>query len=202
MNRATFITLLSRAYDPAAPRANTTPPNESSFAALGINVDADNFGPKNYNTVTKNGMPITYSATVSDYRVFEEDDAFPKQEGREYRIMTIDLQRISESDGSGTSHTTLNLDCNNVKLLKASMRKDETGLYTYTILLNGKLADFTIWTRSESIPNGLRITWTASVPKGYDGVVVGMMNSSISASGKFFNEFYTTPADFALFRMK
>ena len=201
MTRAMFVTFLQRAYDPAAKKANTAPPNQSGFAALGVDLDVDNFGPKYYNTFTKNGMALAYSAVVTDYRVFEEADGYPKWDGYEYRIMTIEYTRASESDGSGTTHTMFMDDYYNTKLNRASYSPDDNGVYTFTALWNGELVDYTLWNSHESIPGGLRVTWTASVPKGYDGVVVGYHNNALPSAGKSLGEYYTGPADFAAFRM-
>ena len=206
LNRSSLITMLYRAFDPDAKKANPTPADKSGFADFGIDTnDVDIFGPKYYNTVSKNGNPLTFSVTVTDYRVFEEADGFPKQDGREYRIMTVDAIRVSETDGSGYVLLTLHNDLYNIKLYKASWLTDENGVQTHTVLYNGKLQDYTIWNRYESISGGLRCTWVASVPKGYDGVIVGFLNRSIDdtvgTSNKYLSDYYTSTADFALFRM-
>lgn len=202
MSRSNLITMLYRAFDPDAPRAATAPPDASGFAALGINIDVDNFGPKYYNTFTKNGKAITYSAVVTDYRVFEEADGYPKWDGYEYRVMTIEFTRATESDGSGTTHLIMMDDYYNTKLNQSSYRQDDNEIFTFTVLYNGELVDYTLWQRTEAITGGIRCTWTATVPKGYDGVVVGYQNNSLSSSGKSLGEYYTVPEDFAAFRMK
>ncbi len=202
VTRGSLILMLYRTYDPGAKKAATTPPDQSGFAALDLPADdVDIFGPKLYHTNSKNGKELTYSAVVSDYRVFEEDDAYPGKPGYEYRIMTIDLTRVTESDGSGTTHMYLFSDLYNTRLAHSSRRQDENGVFTITVLYQGKLQDYTIWVRSEGITGGLRATYTAQVPKGYDGVVVGYHNNALNASGKSLSEYFTGTEDFALFRM-
>ena len=140
---------------------------------------------------------------MSDYRVFEEDDAFPGKPGYEYRIMTIDYTRLTESDGSGTTHSIFREDYYNSKLHHASYRKDESEMMVYTVLWNGELMDYTLWSRIESITGGIRSIWTAQVPKGYDGVIVGYMNNALPYSSKApIDDYYTSAEDFAMFRMK
>jgi hypothetical protein len=139
---------------------------------------------------------------VTDYRVFEEADGYPKWDGYEYRVMTIEFTRASETDGSGTTHTIFMDDYYNTKLHFVSYSPDENHVYTYTVLYNGELVDYTLWSSSEGITGGLRVTWTATVPKGYDGVIVGYENNSLPAAGKSLGEYYTGPEDFAVFRMK
>ena len=45
------------------------------------------------------------------------------------------------------------------------------------------------------------VTWNLTVPQGYDGIVVGLRNSGIDNSGKYFIYEYYNETDFLLFRV-
>jgi hypothetical protein len=202
VTRATLITMLYRACDPDAKKADPNPPNKSGFADLGVDADVDNHGAKTYHTLTKNGKLVPCTAQVIDYRVFDEDDAFPGRDGYEWRIMTVEVVNL-EGDGSGWNHLVLSSDYYNIPLDKSSRIKDDNGLETHAVLYHGKLQDYTIWWRQEGGKGSdpFQIIWTAQVPKGYDGIVVGLNNKANPANGRSLNEFYTSTEDFALFRM-
>ena len=116
--------------------------------------------------------------------------------------MTVEVVNL-EGDGSGWNHLVLSSDYYNIPLDKSSRIKDDNGLETHTILYQGKLQDYTIWWRQEGGKGSdpFQIIWTAQVPKGYDGIVVGLNNKANPANGRSLNEFYTSTEDFALFRM-
>ena len=206
MTRAQLLTLIQRAYDPDAKKASPDPPNQQSFAALGISENVDDHGKKTFTTITESGEHVTFQVEVTDYRVFEDGDAYPKKDGYEYRIMNLKLY-VKNSDQARTYKVTvLSDDYYNVKLFEDSTSKDSNGVSTHTVVCNGVPAEMTEWWSSTSENTAdnyhvVNLTWTASVPKGYDGLVVGVRNREINSSGVSFADYYTSEADFALYRM-
>ena len=205
MTRAQLITLMQRAFDPDAKKASPDPPDEQSFAALGISENVDDHGRKTFNTFTDGGESVTFDIEISDYRVFEVDDAMPKQDGREYRVMTLHMWTKNSGEKRTYLLTVLDDDYYNVKLYEDSVRRDDNGMSTHTVIHDGVPSEMTVWwTHSSENKDGYHhvyITWTASVPVGYDGLVVGMRNRNIDAANLYLGEYYTSEDDFALYRL-
>ena len=171
----------------------------------------DDHGQKSFDTYAERKdndevEDVTFTAEVTSYRVFEEADGFPKNDGYEYRIMTVQIATKNEDYARLYHAYTISADYYNVKLYEDSVVEDDNGMETHTVICNGVPTECTIWDRSEYESRDgyfyVDFTWTASVPKGYDGLVVGLHNSSLSTSGLYLNEYYLNDSDFALFRMK
>lgn len=179
--------------------------DDYSFAGMGIDADVDNHGQKSYRTVTQNGKTVTCYAAVSDYRVFFDDDAMPGLAGYEWRVMTIDIA-TPERDDSAIRQLLLSSDYYDIKQHEDSEYIDDNGIEYYTIALPGQTAEYSLWWRvDEQTAEGVRLTFIAQVPQGYDGLVVGMMNAAISDgadAGDYLYQYYTGEQDFAMFRMK
>ena len=213
MTRAEFVTLLYRAYDPDARKADPNPPNRYSFDAMGIPGDVDDHGSKVLHTLATNRNddtkePVTFTTEVADYRVFEEDDAFPKVDGYEYRVMTVHLVAKNAEDHARLYQIrTVDSDYYNAALYDDSWDEDEDGLQLHTIIYNGVPMECTIWDRSDYESRDgyfhLDWTWTASVPKGYDGLVVGFRTSALDdLIGDLYTiEYLTSEENFVLYRM-
>ena len=148
---------------------------------------------------------IAFTAEITDYRVFEEDDGFPKQDGREYRIMTVHLAVKSTDYGRTYYIGPISSDYYNLRLYEGSVVTDDSGMETHTVIYNGVPTECTIWERSSGETRDgyfhINTTWTASVPVGYDGLVVGLYNRHLNASDRYLDEYYTSESDFMLYRM-
>jgi len=206
VTRAQFITFLHRAMDPSAKKANPDPPGSQSYLALGIPGDVDDHGRKTFNTRTENGDDVTFTAEVSSYRVFDTDDGFPQVDGYEYRVMTVHLT-VKNTDVGRTYYVgPINDDCYNAGLYEDSKTVDDNGMETHTVIYNGVPTECTIWDRYDFADRDgyfhVDWTWTASVPKGYDGLVIGLGTSRFDAPGLRLNEFYTSEDSYVLYRMK
>ena len=203
MTRAMFVTFLYRTFAEDAKKADGAEPAAEGLRDVGIGINVDDHGVQSFRTVTKNGNRADFTASVSDYRVFEADDAMPRREGFEWRVMTLRTS-TKDLDGSGLRLSLLVTDAYNVRLHHASKLQDSSGMYVYTVLYNGSLTDYTIWWTKTDDDNKGTSTWTftASVPVGYDGVVVGVKNADVVSSSLSIADYYTGEADFALFRMK
>ena len=179
--------------------------DDYSFRGMGIDLNVDNHGQQSYRTVTKGGNTVTSYVSVQSYRVFEEDDAFPGTPGYEWRVMTVKLS-TPQSDGSGNRYVLYSSNYHDIKLDLDSVYYDSNETEHHTVNWKGKTDEYTLWWRSDSNDsNGATITFTAQVPKGFDGVVVGFMNAEIEDrinSSMYLYQFYTNEQDFALFRMK
>ena len=206
MTRAQMLTLMQRAYDPGAKKADTAPPLQKGFRDLGITEDVDDFGPKQFQTVTDGSETVTFTVEVSEYQVFEESDAFPLQDGREYRVITLHMWTDNSTVGRTYLLSLVESNYYNIPLYKDSAVSDDSGLTSHTVIHNGAPAEMTVWWRNETEnrdgQHHVYITWTASVPKGFDGLVVGMRHRNIDTAGLYLNEYYTSENEFALFRMK
>ncbi len=197
---ATKTVLITGALQPG-----WSPAGEYSFAAMGIDADVDNHGAKAYRTVTKNGKAVSCTAKVSSYRVFEEDDAMPGFPGYEWRIMIIDVT-TPERDESGLRQLLLSSNYYDIKLDEDSLEMDDNDVEHHAVNWQGRQDEYSLWWRVDSeSDDGFRLTFTAQVPKGFDGLVVGLMNVAVSDgadAGDYLYQYYTGPQDFALFRMK
>ena len=203
MTRAMFVTFLYRTFAENAAKVDGAEPAPEGLKDVGIDINVDAQTPQTFRSITKNGSPLSFTAAVTDYRIFEADDAMPQREGFEWRVMTLQTAATG-LDGSGLRLTLLFEDAYNVRLHSASKLVDDNGMYTYTVLYNGKLTDYTIWYTKLSDDNKGTSVWkfTASVPIGYDGVVVGFKNADVASGNRSIADYYTNENDFALFRMK
>ena len=201
VTRAMFVTLMHRAFDESAQKAPGDAPAQAGFRELGIDADVDSHAPTTFRTVTKNGNDVSFTAVVTDYRVFDSDGDYPAAEGREWRVMTVETS-TTDLDGSGLSLALTVSDYYNIALHCASKRTDGDA-FRYTVWMDGALEEYSI--RCAKLDDDFKGTsrwcFAASVPIGYDGVVVGMRNSTVKSNDRPLNEYYTTQDDFALFRM-
>ena len=205
VTRAQYVTFMHRAMDPAAQKADTVPPGNWSFPALGITENVDDHGVKTFNTFAQNGDAVTFTAEVTDYEVFEEADGYPLVEGYEYRVMTVHIYTKNADYGRTYLVRTINNDYYNIGLYEDSEEEDDSGVLYHTVVMNGVPAETTVWDAYdfENVDGYIHVdyTWTASVPKGYDGQVVGFRNANIDISGLYLDQYYTGEDDFALYRM-
>ena len=127
------------------------------------------------------------------------------KDGREYRVMTLHMWTKNSGEKRTYLLTVLDDDYYNVKLYEDSVRRDDNGMSTHTVIHDGVPSEMTVWwTHSSENKDGYHhvyITWTASVPVGYDGLVVGMRNRNIDAANLYLGEYYTSEDDFALYRL-
>ena len=125
--------------------------------------------------------------------------------GYEWRVMTVDVS-TPEGDDSDWRQLITSSNYYDIKQHEDSCEEDDSGVEHYSVLWNGKTVDYSFWWRVDSnTSEGFRLTFTAQVPKGFDGLVVGLMNAAVSDgadAGDYFYQYYTGPQDFALYRMK
>ena len=207
ITRAQFVTFLHRAYDPDAAKPDTDAPASEGFRALGIDADVDDLGRKTFRTVTRGGDTVTINAEVSDYRSFESDNALPKKDGYEWRVMKLHLWVRNTSTARTYLVSLLDSSYYDLRLYEDSAAEGENGVTVHTVIVDGVPAELTEWWLQDGAEtvegfHHVYVTWTASVPAGYDGLVVGFRNRSIDAAGAHLDEYYTDASDFALFRMK
>ena len=185
----------------STPGGNSGGAGDYSFAAQGIDANVDNHGQKTYRTVAENGGIVNCSAWVSSYRVFESDDAMPYFDGYEWRVMTIG---VTVPENAGQSYV-ISSNYYDMKGHEDSEWQDDDGVFHYSVNWQGRSADYTYWWRQEHTGDDYRLTFTAQVPKGYDGLVVGLANAAVidgADDGNYLFQNYTGAYDFALFRMK
>ena len=77
MTRAMFVTFLYRTFAEGARKADGAEPAPEGLRDVGINIDVDSPAPQAFRSITKNGNPLSFTAAVTDYRVFEENPATP-----------------------------------------------------------------------------------------------------------------------------
>lgn len=151
--------------------------------------------------------------TVTDYRVFESDETHPAKEGYEYR--QAELTRVLY-DKNANNYGAKSCDSTRENYYDidddAPVIKATEGGRTYTINYNGKEQEYTYF--YPEIVSGewegkwgektrtVKFIYTALVPVGYDGIVVGLYdNGAISYDkGLHINDVYEE-GKFVLFRM-
>lgn len=178
------------------------PWGDCSFADKGIDIDVDDHGRQSYRTVTESGAPITCEAVVTGYEVFDADDPTPDSPGYEWRVMTIDVTVPSTSEDRRQMLFSTNYY--NIKLDEDTLETDAIDEH-HTVVWQGRRDEYTLRYATDATDGGFRVTFTARVPKGFDGVVVGLMNAAVADAAEdeaYFYDYYTGPEDFALFRMK
>ena len=125
--------------------------------------------------------------------------------GYEWRVMIIDVT-TPERDESGLRQLLLSSNYYDIKLDEDSLEMDDNDVEHHAVNWQGRQDEYSLWWRVDSeSDDGFRLTFTAQVPKGFDGLVVGFMNAAVYDSadaGDYLFQYYTGPQDFALYRMK
>lgn len=151
--------------------------------------------------------------TVTDYRVFESDDTHPAKEGYEYR--QAELTRVLD-DKNATSYGAKGCDSTRENYYDidddAPFIKATGEGRTYTINYNGQEQEYTYFypkidtgewegNRGEETLTA-KYVYTALVPVGYDGIVVGLYDPNTVSydKGLHLNDVYEE-GKFVLFRM-
>ena len=152
-------------------------------------------------------MTTTAQATVIDYRVFDSDETHPAKDGYEWRTATFEVLFSDENAwnyGMSVGHCLEDYYTIQFHEDTAVQNDDYT---TYTVNYYGEELPYDCYVSSEFSPwqdNRTRtftLTCFVQVPRGYDGVVLGLRNRSIEwPEGGYIYDIYT-PEDFLLFRM-
>lgn len=124
---------------------------------------------------------------LTDYNTFDSDDTHPSKEEYEYRTATMKIYYSGENfDNYGVLRPeTIIEDYFDSKLMNESgVWNDDGTELTYFINYNGTEREVTVCIDHEwnSISEIWTETFSALVPKGYNGVVVGTCDSQIGYS--------------------
>lgn len=206
VNRAQYITFLDREYDEEAEPAATTDPEGVGFAAKGMPViDAYTGATADFpsHTADDESLSTTAHVTVTSYSVTDAD--IPGWEWRtvEFRLVFND----ANAKGYGAAYKYTITDYHDIDLATSTRRRNDDGDAMITVEKGGELYNVVVENPYDSYTtdSGERVfedTYSALVPKGYDGVVIGFINSDItefSSSVPIYN-FYS-PGQMVFFRM-
>lgn len=167
-----------------------------------------------YHTVcSENSEPTEGKVSASAYQVFDTDETHQAKSGYQWQILTLKL--IIGDDNSnkyGFRYNYVVIDCFNIEAFTKSYRYDEEkGYNTFTVNWYGQdyedcrlrvLCNNGEWYRKgELYYKNITITFEALLPEGYDGLIVGLRDSSVSTDGKYYLYQYYDENSFVLFRM-
>ena len=161
-----------------------------------------------------NPVPTTGEVIVTSYEVFDSAEGYPAKEGYEWRIAEMEAMFFDDNARwYGIKLTSCREDYYNTRLHDDTITDaDENGMSTHTVIYNRVERDVYSWSHSEWTgwqynengrkENKLHVKHEYLVPKGYDGVVMGYVNSKNEwADGSaYITDF--DPADCILFRLK
>ena len=160
-----------------------------------------------------NPVPTTGEVMVTSYEVFDSAEGYPAKEGYEWRVVTMEAVYFDDNARwYGIKLTTCSEDYYNTKLHDDSITEpDEDGFETSLVIYRGiEMETYERYTGSWSgwhnREDGRRQTKLSAkyeylLPKGYDGRIVGFVNSKNEwAKGSaYITDF--DPADCMLFRL-
>lgn len=134
-------------------------------------------------------------AVISSYDSFEYDDTHQAKEGYQWRCATISIT-FSDNNARefGVRYRFVFEDYYDIKLHDDTYKAVSAGEGTYKINFDGKEQDVTIrrfetWNEWSDGSRTLTIEFSACVPTGYDGVVIGLINAHTDwAAGKYIND--------------
>ena len=167
-----------------------------------------------YHTVcSENDEPTEGKVSVSAYQVFDSDETHQGKNGYQWQILTLKLIiGDAASNQYGFRYNYVISDCFNIEAFTKAYRYDEEkGYNTFTVNWYGKESDDchlrVICNNGEWIQRGelyyknITITFEALLPEGYDGLIVGLRDSSVSTEEKYYLYQYYDENSFVLFRM-
>ena len=134
-------------------------------------------------------VPTTGEAIITSYEIFDSAEGYPAKEGYEWRIVTMEATYFDDNARwYGIKLTTCSEDYYNTKLHDDSITEpDEDGFETSMVVYNGIPMEtyerytgaWSGWYDNEDgrRQNKLSAKYEYLMPKGYDGRVVGFVNS-------------------------
>ena len=160
-----------------------------------------------------NPVPTTGEVMVTSYEVFDSAEGYPAKEGYEWRVVTMEATYFDDNARwYGIKLTTCSEDYYYTKLHDDSITEpDEDGFETSTVIYNGipmeayerYTGEWSGWHDGENgrRQNKLSAKYEYLMPKGYDGRVVGFVNSKNDwvKGSVYITDF--DPADSMLFRL-
>ena len=160
-----------------------------------------------------NPVPTTGEVMVTSYEVFDSAEGYPAKEGYEWRIVTMEAVYFDDNARwYGIKLTTCSEDYYNTKLHDDSITEpDEDGFETSLVIYRGvEMETYERYTGSWSgwhnredgrRQSKLSAKYEYLMPKGYDGRVVGFVNSKNEwvRGSVYITNF--DPADSILFRL-
>ena len=160
-----------------------------------------------------NPVPTTGEVMITSYEVFDSAEGYPAKEGYEWRVVTMEAVYFDDNARwYGIKLTNCSEDYYNTKLHDDSITEpDEDGFETSLIIYRGVemetyeryTGSWSGWHDSENgrRQNKLSAKYEYLMPKGYDGRVVGFVNSKNEwvKGSAYITDF--DPADCMLFRL-
>ncbi|MBR5048335.1 MAG: hypothetical protein IKX74_01615 [Erysipelotrichaceae bacterium] len=167
-----------------------------------------------YHTIcSETDDPTAGSVSVASWQVFASDETHQARNGYQWQVLTLKLKIGNEASNQyGFRYNYVICDYYDIESFSKSYEYDEEKQYnTFTVNYFGK--DYedcrlrVICNNGEWLQKGLSyyknitVTFEALLPEGYDGLVVGLRDSSVSTEGKYYLNQYYEEDSFVLFRM-
>ena len=158
-------------------------------------------------------LPAEGVFTVVSEEVISSDETHPSVSGYKWHIvtMTIDMEDPNSNE-YGFLYNYFITDYYDISGFEMSYHANEADSNSFTVNYNGRDYDKCIcqtltsssnWTKKEDhFIKTVTIVMNILIPENYDGIVVGVRNSSLNTEGKYlFNEYYSRDA-FILYRVE
>ena len=205
MLQADFLCWLARTVEPEL-ALDPAPPEGDSLDEYGVEIDLHQHGVAYFNAQANNDASVTkrLSVTAESYEIFAQAEGYPAQEGYEWR-KAVFLIDYGDADAS-SYHYDLFADVNDsyyVNLFEDCRAYHEDNSETSWVIWNGVPYEIYVSPMfAEQVEGKLyRVSFAVRVPVGYDGIVARFNSKENEpASGLYFYEQYTDPANFVFFR--
>lgn len=186
----------------------------SDFETYNIVTDLKAEAAYAFTTGTKNEPEqlTTGEIRLLDYGPIAPDDGHPAREGYEWQYVRLTVRFFDDAARSaGVTVMAVCEDYHNIVLRGSTQRQNAEGLTVYTVCHEGqekelcyrRTGHWSGWHRKEEggRENVYTSLWEIQRPLGYDGVVVGLYNSTADwPEGSYLFEIYKQP-DFFFFRL-
>ena len=184
-------------------------PLTADFDSHRLKADMQENRERIYHTVCgETEDPTEGKATVTALSLGEPSDISG------YENQTVTMTAVfsdAASNAAGFQYNYIITDYYDIESFEASFHYLEGNRHAFTVNYNGQDYDkcrVSVTTSSsewikknDAYEKTVTITWNLTVPQGYDGIVVGLRNSSIDNAGKYFIYEYYNETDFLLFRV-
>ena len=184
-------------------------PLTADFDRYQLKADMQINAGRTYHTIcSESEDPTEGTVTVTSVSTGEPSDISG------YENQTVTLTAVfsdAASNAAGFLYNYVITDFYDIESFEASFRYSEGNIHTFTVNYNGQDYDkcrvsvttgSSEWLRKNDVyEKTVTVTWNLTVPQGYDGIVVGLRNSGIDNSGKYFIYEYYNETDFLLFRV-
>ncbi|MBQ1264298.1 MAG: hypothetical protein IIY04_02650 [Oscillospiraceae bacterium] len=183
-------------------------PLAADFETYGIAAEALQVGQSyTYNTVTGEGNPTQGTLRVANYEVIDSDELRPAREGYQWHVVTFETVFADPAvmqTGVVVDFTVT--DYYDIAGFKDNADHSDESISSYTVNYNGEDVPVYCGQSGGYTPNDdgtltFEFAISVQIPVGYDGIVVGMNNSTVDTRvNNYLYDVYSAD-DFVLFRI-